>query len=86
MTVMRPEWEFEKRTVLINGKQTSLALEGVYWKGVERVARDRSTTWRQVVNWGLSTKPATFSSRAGWLRIWVFAKVLEMTKRAKQAG
>jgi predicted DNA-binding ribbon-helix-helix protein len=81
MTTFRPEYEFEKRTLLIGGKQSSLAMEALYWRGVERIARERNLKWQEIVLLALDQKPRSFSSRAGWLRIWVFAKILESTKR-----
>jgi predicted DNA-binding ribbon-helix-helix protein len=80
----RPGFKYVTRSLTVKDVPTSIAMERFYWQGLDLLARERGASWRDEVTAALSKKPKGYSSRAGWLRIWVFAKILRQAKRQRK--
>jgi len=64
-------YEFEKRSIRVDRKDTTVSMERMYWKAMEKLARKTRRTWRYVAWLALMHKPHAYKSRAGWLRLYV---------------
>lgn len=63
-------YEFEKRSITIAKRKTTISMERIYWKLIEKIAAKRRFHWRFLVDCLLINKPADYSSRSGWLRFY----------------
>jgi predicted DNA-binding ribbon-helix-helix protein len=62
---------FEKRSFILNNKDTSIVMERIYWTVIDRIAKKHRLTMRGLVLNILTYKPTNYRSRAGWLRLYV---------------
>jgi predicted DNA-binding ribbon-helix-helix protein len=69
--VKKSSYKFEKRSLVIDGKDTKISMEQVYWVVLEKLAKIERVTWRKFVISVLSIQPDDYESRAGWLRVYV---------------
>ena len=74
-------YAFEKRTVTIDGKQSSVALEHGFWMALKEIARRRGRPWQEELRVALSKKRPDYNSRAGWLRIHLCAEIVQIVKQ-----
>jgi predicted DNA-binding ribbon-helix-helix protein len=61
----------EKRSITIGRRSTTIHMERLYWAMLERLAKNDRVNWRALAQTILYRKPDWYSSRAGWLRIYV---------------
>jgi predicted DNA-binding ribbon-helix-helix protein len=59
---------FESRSIVLKGRNTTIALERPYWRMLEVIAETTDTDWRNIVVKLLAIKPAQLKSRAAFLR------------------
>jgi predicted DNA-binding ribbon-helix-helix protein len=69
--VIKNAYEFEKRAVKINKKDTSISMERIYWVILERLAKTERVSWRELTRRLFFDQPSEYKSRAGWLRAYV---------------
>jgi predicted DNA-binding ribbon-helix-helix protein len=70
----------EKRSIVANGKATTLALEPPWWHFFEVVAEAKNVDWRVLVQTWLEMMPDHFRSRAAFLRLVVLRILMERGK------
>lgn len=50
---------------------TTIAMERFYWIALEEIARRHGMNWRRLVDLVLGRKPSEYTSRSGWLRLYI---------------
>lgn len=68
-------FDLQKRHIKIDGKKTTIALEGVYWRLLDRCANGAGQTWEEWTQAVLDDLPASVAARARWLRLSLVDKV-----------
>ena len=69
---MAAGYELQKRSISLDGKETTIAIEQLYWKALDDLARAYDTPWRKYLAVVWATRPTDYrGSRAGWLRYFV---------------
>ena len=75
--VWKQRYQFQKRTLIIDGVSTSLALERIFWEEVDLFAASLPATWQRATRALLKSKPSEPNkkiSNAGWIRIWILLR------------
>jgi len=71
ITMIKDPYTFEKRSISIDNKHTTVSMERVNWVVLERLAKMHRMTWRNLAHYILSYRPPEYKSRAGWLRLYI---------------
>ena len=64
-----PWHALEKRTLVLDGNETSIRLEKAFWKVIEVYARNTNRSWRTIVVAALKNRPDPGQNAASWLRV-----------------
>lgn len=76
-------YDREKRSISLNGPETTIVLEHLYWSFLDRHAERNGVPWREVVKDILSKKPDKRSAPAWW-RFIVTHALAQKTKMFEQ--
>ncbi len=72
----------ERRTLTIQGTETSIVLEQAFWDVIDWMAKLSARSWRAVVLEIVDRQqPGSDLSRAAWLRVWCVQKLKSMLQR-----
>lgn len=74
--------EYEKRSVTISDIKTTISMERMYWKVIEKIAAKRRYDWRYMVELILRYQPKDYRSRAGWLRLYAIGYAYSFLTRS----
>jgi predicted DNA-binding ribbon-helix-helix protein len=66
------DYGFQVRHIEAGGQRTTLALEGAFWRHLDRLAGN--TGWRSLVGAALADRPAGIS-KSRWLRVVLLDRV-----------
>lgn len=65
-------YEKQKRYIRLGGKGDNLAMEQIYWKFIDAMAKSKNLSWKALVTTLLEVRPPDYvGSRIAWLRFFV---------------
>ena len=65
-----------KKIRTLFGKQTSIALEPVFWTAIQHVSSRSGQTWKQWTEQQISTAPAGTRNLTSWIRSQVIQELM----------
>ena len=82
---MKRQYQLIRRHVTINGKESTIALERLFWMVVDETAKGHAQKPRAYIDHVLAHIPADYcGSKTGWVRFFVAGKmVLQLDQIAK---
>jgi predicted DNA-binding ribbon-helix-helix protein len=78
----RENHELVKRNIAIAGIQTTIVLEHCYWTILQAAADKRGITWQLMCQAILRTKPSSYESRPGYLRLCCTLMIRDALRKA----
>lgn len=69
--MIKNPYEFEKRSFVLDKKDTTISMERIYWAVLDQLAKKHRWHRRGLVHHLLAVRPKEYRSRAGWLRFYV---------------
>lgn len=82
---MKP-YDLVRRHVAVNGKDTTVQLERLYWIAIDTLAKRENQPSGKLLQRFISLKPAEYNSCAGWIRYCATYRILHGLINDKKAA
>ena len=80
-------YQFKKRHIVVDGKETTVSIEQLYWSAIDLLAGLRGQSPSKLLQFIIAIQPPEYENRAGWIRYCVTGQCfIQLRKTLKVAG